>query len=171
MRLEEGQSLPIIEAIVQGDADIGIIGHYQPSNRLRVIPYRNIPLLLAVPSSHPLASRSSISFAEALEFDLITFVRGTAIRGWADEAAGRLARRAKFTMQVSSYEAMRLMVGAGLGIAVIPAPNILPFKDRLEIRALPLTDEWAKMQLFLVCRHDGAGSSAAADFVAHLTEG
>jgi DNA-binding transcriptional LysR family regulator len=166
--LGEGQSLPIIESVAQGSADIGIIGHFQPADRLHVVPYRSIPLMLVVPASHPLASRGTISFAEALEFDLITFVQGTAIRGWALEAAARMARKPKFTMQVSSYEAMRAMVHAGLGIAVIPAPNILPFKDLFNVRALPLTDDWACMQLYIVCSRHAAGTPAIADLLAHL---
>jgi DNA-binding transcriptional LysR family regulator len=166
--LGEGQSLPIIESVAQGSADIGIVGHFQPADRLHVVPYRSIPLMLVVPASHPLASRATISFAEALEFDLITFVHGTAIRGWALAAAARMGRKPKFRMQVTSYEAMRAMVHTGLGIAVIPAPNILPFKDLFEVRALPLTDDWACMQLNIVCARHTAGVPAIEDLLAHL---
>jgi DNA-binding transcriptional LysR family regulator len=168
IRLDEGQSLPIIESVAQGSADIGVIGHFQPADRLHVVPYRSIPLMLVVPASHPLASRGAISFAEALEFDLITLVQGTAIRGWALAAAARMARKPKFTMQVQSYEAMRAMVHAGLGIAVIPAPNILPYKDLFQVRALPLTDDWACMQLYMVSARHTAGTPAIDDLLAHL---
>jgi len=168
IRLEEGQSLPIIESVAQGNADIGIIGHFQPADRLHVVPYRSIPLMLAIPASHPLASRPRISFAEALDFDLITLMQGTAIRGWALAAAARMARKPKFTMQVQSYEAMRAMVRAGLGIAVMPAANILPYEDFLQVRALPLTDEWACMQLYLVCDRRAAGTPAIEQLLAHL---
>jgi DNA-binding transcriptional LysR family regulator len=168
IRLDEGQSLPIIESVAQGSADIGVIGHFQPADRLHVVPYRSIPLMLVVPASHPLASRGAISFAEALEFDLITLVQGTAIRGWALAAAARMARKPKFTMQVQSYEAMRAMVHAGLGIAVIPAPNILPYKDLFQVRALPLTDDWACMQLYMVRARRTTGTPAIDDLLAHL---
>jgi len=168
IRLEEGHSLAIIEGVARGSADIGIIGHFQPTDRLHVIPYRSIPLMLVMPAAHPLAGRRLISFADALEFDLITLVEGTAIRGWALAAAARLARKPKFTMQVQSYEAMRAMVQAGLGIAVIPAPNILPYQDLLQVRALPLTDDWACMQLYLVCDRRTAGTPAIAQLLAHL---
>ncbi|UUZ72481.1 LysR substrate-binding domain-containing protein [Polaromonas sp. P1(28)-8] len=135
IRLGEGQSLPIIESVAQGSADIGIIGHFQPTDRLHVVPYRSIPLMLVMPAAHPLAGRGALSFADALEFDLITLMQGTAIRGWALAAAARIARKPKFTMQVQSYEAMRAMVQAGLGIAVMPAANILPYEDLLQVRA------------------------------------
>ena len=168
IRLDEGQSLPIIESVAEGSADVGVIGHYQPADRLHVVPYRSIPLMLVVPASHPLASRGAISFAEALDFDLITLVQGTAIRGWALAAAVRMARKPKFTMQVRSYEAMRAMVNAGLGIAVIPAPNILPYKDLFQVRALPLTDDWACMQLYIVCARHAAATSPIDHLLAHL---
>ena len=168
IRLDEGQSLPIIESVTQGSADIGVIGHFQPADRLHVVPYRSIPLMLVVPASHPLASRGAVSFAEALDFDLITLVQGTAIRGWALAAAARMARRPKFTMQVRSYEAMRALVHAGFGLAVIPAPNILPYKDLFQVRALPLSDDWACMQLYLVCARHTAGTPAIDDLLAHL---
>lgn len=168
IRLDERQSLPIIESVAQGSADIGVIGYFQPADRLHVVPYRNIPLMLVVPALHPLANRKALSFAEALEFDLITFVHGTAIRGWALAAAARMARKPKFTMQVQSYEAMRAMVHAGLGIAVIPAPNILPYKDLFQVRALPLTDDWACMQLYIVCARPAAGNPAIDGLLAHL---
>jgi DNA-binding transcriptional LysR family regulator len=170
IRLEEGQSLPIIESVAQGNADIGIIGHFQPTDRLHVVPYRSIPLMLVVPAAHSLASRGALGFAEALEFDLITLMQGTAIRGWALAAAARMDRKPKFTVQVQSYEAMRTMVQAGLGIAVMPAANILPYQDLLQVRALPLTDDWARMQLYLVCDRLVADTPAVEQLMASLVE-
>jgi DNA-binding transcriptional LysR family regulator len=124
--------------------------------------------MLVVPVSHPLASRPAVSFAQALEFDLITLMQGTAIRGWALAAAARMARKPRFTMQVQSYEAMRAMVQAGFGIAAVPAANILPYEDLLQVRALPLTDDWAYMQLYLVCDRRTAGTPAVEQLLAHL---
>lgn len=168
IRLEEGQSLQIIESVAHGTTEIGIIGHYQPTDRLHVVPYRSVPLMLVVPALHPLADREGLSFAEALEFDLITLVQGTAIRGWALAAAVRMARTPRFTMQVQSYESMRAMVQAGLGIAVMPAANILPYEDLLQVRAKPLTDDWACMQLYLVCDRGAVGIPAIKELLAHF---
>jgi DNA-binding transcriptional LysR family regulator len=170
IRLEEGHSLSIIESVAQGNAHIGVIGHYQPTDRLHVVPYRSMPLMLVVPASHPFAGRTCISFADALEFDLITLMEGTAIRAWALAAAARMARKPKFTIQVQTYEAMRAMVQAGLGIAVMPAANILPYETLLHVRALPLTDDWARMQLYVVCDRHALGIPAVEQLLAHLSE-
>lgn len=167
IQLEERQSLPIIESVAQGNTDIGIIGHFQPSDRLHVVPYRRVPLMLVVPASNLLARREAVSFAEALEFDLITLVQGTAIRGWALAAAARMAREPKFSLQVQSYEAMRAMVSAGFGVGVMPEPNIVPYESLLQVRALPLTDDWAHMQLYLCARRSGR-TPATEELLSHL---
>lgn len=168
IRLEEGQSLSIIESVAQGNADIGIIGHFQPTDRLHVLPYRRVPLMLVTPRTHPLAARKSVGFVEALAFDLIMLVHGTAMRGWALAAAARMAREPKFSHEVYSYEAARAMVRAGLGIAVMPAPNILPYEDLHQLRALELTDDWAWMQLYL-CAHRTDRSPVIEELLAHLS--
>jgi len=72
VRVDERHSLRIIDAVVDGQVDFGIVGHYRPVDRLRVLPYRQVPLWLAVPPSHPLAERESTTFFDVLEFDLIT---------------------------------------------------------------------------------------------------
>lgn len=169
IRLEESQSLAIIERVSRGDADIGIIGHFQPCDRLHVVPYRSIPLMLVVPAGHPLADRSALSFADALDFDLITFVQGTAIRGWALAAAARMARKPRFAMEVQSYEAARAMVKAGFGIGIMPAVNIVPYEAFQQLRALPLTDDWAHMQLYLVCERRQVAVPVIEKLLAHLS--
>jgi DNA-binding transcriptional LysR family regulator len=150
VRLEERLSLAIIDAVEEGQIDFGIIGHYSPADRLRVIPYRRAPLWLAVPPAHPLAGRESITFAEALEFELITPMQGTAMHGLALDAAAETRRKPKLTVQVTTYEAMRKMVQANFGIAVFPEPNLLPYKELLGLLCIPLVGRWASMQLNLV---------------------
>jgi DNA-binding transcriptional LysR family regulator len=127
--------------------------------------------MLVVPAGHPLADRTELSFADALEFDLITMVQGTAIRGWALAAAARMSRKPKFAMEVQSYEAARAMVKAGFGISIMPATNIMPYEGFLQVSVLPLTDDWAHMQLYLVCDRTAVAVPAIEKLLAHLTSG
>jgi DNA-binding transcriptional LysR family regulator len=168
VRVDERHSLLIIEAVVDGQVDFGIVGHYRPVDRLRVIPYRQVPLWLAVPPSHPLAERESITFADVLEFELITLTDGTAIHRMALDAAVEARRAPKFSMQVTSYEAMRTMVQANVGGAVIPEPNLLPYKDLLGLCCIPLVGRLASMQLNLLLPEDEP-AAAVGNLVRFLT--
>lgn len=169
IRLEERLSLPTIDAVLDGSADVGVIGHFQPGDRLQVRPYRRVPLMLVVPPAHPFAGRNEIRFAEILEFDLITLMEGTAIHSWALEAGARVARKPRLAMEVTSYESMRKMVQAGLGIAVIPAPNIVPYEDLIGVRAIPLSDSWAAMELNLIFKTASRDAPVLADLIEHLS--
>ncbi len=169
IRLEERPSLPTIDAVADGSADLGVVGYFQPTDRLQVRPYRRVPLMLVVPSAHPLAARNDIRFAEILEFDLITLMEGTAIHSWAVEAGARLARKPRLAMEVTTYESMRRMVQAGHGIAVIPAPNIIPYADLFGLRAVPLADSWAAMELHLVFKEAASATPGLAQLIEHLS--
>jgi DNA-binding transcriptional LysR family regulator len=168
VRVDERHSLLIIDAVVDGQVDFGIVGHYRPVDRLRVIPYRQVPLWLAVPRSHPLAERESITFSDVLEVDLITLTDGTAIHRIALDAAAEARRTPKFSMQVTNYEAMRTMVQANVGAAVIPEPNLLPYKDLLGLCCIPLVGRWASMQLNLLLPEDEP-APAVRNLVSFLT--
>ncbi len=169
IRLEERLSLPTIDAVADGSADLGIVGYFQPTDRLQVRPYRKAPLMLVVPPAHPLAARHSIRFAEVLEFDLITLMEGTAIHSWAVEAGARLARKPRLKMEVTTYESMRRMVQAGHGIAVIPAPNIIPYTELFGLRAIPLSDSWAAMELNLIFKEARSDAPGLAQLIEHLS--
>lgn len=169
IRLEERHSLPTIDAIADGSADLGVIGYFQPSDRLQVRPYRRVPLMLVVPPVHPLSGRNEISFGEILDFDLITLMEGAAIRGLVVEAGARTARKPRFVMEVISYESMRKMVQAGLGIAVIPAPNIIPYKELFGLCAIPLSDNWAAMELNLIFKKARRDAPGLAELIEHLS--
>jgi DNA-binding transcriptional LysR family regulator len=169
IRLEERWSLPTIDAVAEGSADLGVVGYFQPTDRLQVRPYRRVPLMLVVPSSHPLASRSNIGFAEVIEFDIIILVEGTAIHGWAVEAGARLARKLRLILKGTTYESIRRMVQAGHGIAVIPAPNIVPYADLFGLRAVPLLDSWAVLELHLVFKENAAATPGLVQLIDHLT--
>jgi len=53
----------------------------------------------------------------------------------------------------------------------MPAPNIRPYEELLQVHALPLTDDWARMQLHLVCDRCAADIPAIAELLAHLAAG
>lgn len=169
IRLEERRSLPTIDAVADGGVDLGVIGYFQPTDRLQVRPYRRVPLMLVVPCAHPLAGRNEIRFAEVLEFDLITLMEGTAIHSWAVEAGARIACKPRLVMEVTTYESMRKMVQADLGIAVIPAPNIIPYTDLFGLRAIPLSDSWAAMDLNLIFKGARGDAPGLAQLIEHLS--
>ncbi|WP_313084482.1 LysR substrate-binding domain-containing protein, partial [Pulveribacter sp.] len=71
-------------------------------------------------------------------------------------------------MQVTSYDALCLMVSAGLGVAVLPRGSAQLLRGTLAIRTVTLAEPWARRRLSLCVRADESLSSVARLFVEHL---
>ena len=114
----------IKEYLLNGMADIGITtGSYFYHDLLEFLPLNNDELVLAVPSSNPLASKfewEGIS-GEALsaEYFIINMVED-GFSAAAQEALDRLGIEPRVLCEVGSLEAACHMVENGLGISILP---------------------------------------------------
>nr|WP_256580772.1 LysR substrate-binding domain-containing protein [Pseudomonas sp. QTF5] len=75
--LEEALSEPIIQAVENGRADIGILADNVSAEGLYKLPYRDDRLVLLVPVGHELANERSVSFADTLGFDYVALNQGS----------------------------------------------------------------------------------------------
>jgi DNA-binding transcriptional LysR family regulator len=98
-------------------------------------------LVLVVPPGHRFAHRRTIRLAEAAHETFVLFPPGHALRAFTDD----LCRRADFVPDVG-YEgdqssSIRLLVAAGLGVAVVPDTGASDALPALRIEDLPASRE------------------------------
>jgi DNA-binding transcriptional LysR family regulator len=86
------------------------------------------------------------------------------------EEAERLSRAIRHSYQVETVEVARRMVAAGLGIAVLPASMVVPFQDVIGVRAIPLSDAWARRDKRICVRDPSALSASSRLFLAHIRQ-
>ncbi|WP_034455348.1 LysR family transcriptional regulator [Buttiauxella noackiae] len=145
--LEEALSENIVEQVDSGRVDIGIFADNVAASGIRTFTYRQDRLVLLVPSGHPLASLTSISFTETLGYDYVGLNQGSSLlRRISDEAisAGKIL---KVNMQVTSFDALCRMIQAELGIGILPSGAISHTLHGQKLVAIPLTDPWAHRTL------------------------
>ena len=153
-------------ALARGELDVGFVrlqgGRAPDGIALREIA-RN-PLRLVVNASHRLAGAAAISFAELRDEDFIGFpadvgtdlpavLRGLCRQAGFEPRIVQTAREA--TTQIG-------LVGAGLGVAVLPAP--LETVRMARVRYLPITDAEAQFRL-AVATVEGAPSPLLQGFL------
>ncbi len=116
VHLQEKISSEIALAVAQNTADFGILnaGHY--GGDLRYIPYRTDELVLVAPSGHPLTQQAKVRMQQALTYDFVGAHMGSALNGLLTRSAAQLGMPLKLRIQVTSYDALCLMVAAGLGV-------------------------------------------------------
>jgi DNA-binding transcriptional LysR family regulator len=171
VRLQEQISTAIARSVLENAADLGILneGHY--GDKLQLLPYREDELVLVVPATHKLARRKSARLADALPYDVLGMHAGSAIHNQLVRAAAEAGQPLKLRMQVTSYDALCLMVAAGLGLGVMPRGSAQIYLGSLAIRLVTLNEPWARRRLMLCLRAHEAPSGVARLLVEHLQAG
>jgi DNA-binding transcriptional LysR family regulator len=153
MRMDEGRSTEVVEAVSTGRADLGIYVPNIPAPGLDTAPYRKVALALVVPADLPLAERGAIACAEAVPaHEFVSLSEESSIGRRIRSAAANLGLPYRTALQVTTFEAVRRMVQAGMGVGILPESCSLPYVDQLGLRCVPLTDEWAGYHLALCAR-------------------
>ena len=169
VHLQERISSAIARAVADSTADIGILNAGAYGEPLTMLPYREDELVLIVPRAHPLARRKRASFREALAHEFVGAHPGSAVNNQLHRAAAEIGLPLRLRIQVSGYDAMSLMVAAGMGIGILPRQSARLYLAALDIRAVTLDEPWVRRQLVVCVRAQEALSPAARSLVEHLT--
>lgn len=169
IQLEEHVSSVTAQAVADSVADVGIISEGPAISGLTLIPFRQDELVLVVPRKHPLAVRKSLFFDDALEFDFVGLHSNSSLHYLLFGEAANVGKSMKLRIQVTSFDAVCAMVAAGLGVGIMPRAAATPYTESLELKSIVLRDPWAKRKLYLCIRSKEGLSSAAREFVHHLT--
>lgn len=168
--LEERTSDQVQRLVLDGLADIGVMVANRPLDALHCRPYRADRLFVMMPPGHPLARKKNLRFADTLEYDHVGLPRGSSLCETLMQAAYELGRPLKLRMQATSFDGLRRMVTAHLGIGILPEGSILPFLAAEGIVARPLAEPWARRQLLIVTKQPDSISRLAAALSDHLAE-
>lgn len=168
VHLEEKVSTAVVSAVEENACDIGLIVEGPKTGNLQVIPYRQDRLVLAVPAAHALAGRSSVKFADTLEYDYVGLHTGSQINLQIQRVAGELDRAWRCRMQVHTYDALAAMVQAGLGIGMLPDSMARLFAKAMDIRIVELDESWVERRHAIVIRSYDALQAAGRRLIDHL---
>ncbi|WP_397448064.1 LysR family transcriptional regulator [Pseudomonas sp. NA-150] len=165
--LEEKESVAITKGVAENRADIGIFTRLPHGSDVEVYPFRTDKLVLLVPDGHPLAGRDSVTFAETLDHEYVALRSGTHLNFQMIKAASDVGRSLKLRMEVSSYDALCLMVQAGIGIGILPQGSVDIYNIQ-HAKTLTLDEPWALRELTLCVRSREALSITARLLFDHM---
>lgn len=173
--LEEHTSPDIVLAVARGEVEVGVVagaaGEALASPAVELLPYRRDRLVLIAPVTHPLAASAGrgARFADVLEHALVMLHAGSAIHTFTMNAAAALGRHLNVHIQVRSFEAVCRMVGAGVGIGLVPQSALrAPSGGGDAIRTIELDESWAPRDLQVCVRARGELTGFAAALVDSL---
>ena len=160
-----GNAPAIAAAVANNELDVGIVTLPVTGRQLLATPLLLDPLVAVAPPGQAWPRRGGLTAAEVACHPLILYERGGTIRRVIDGWFRRGGARPRVVMELGNEEAIKKLVGAGLGISVSPAMAV-----RAEVRAgvlaaRPLTPVLVR-RLGLVRRRDKVETPALGMFLA-----
>ena len=147
-RFVQNNSFELEGLLVGGDINFAMLAGPVREKRIEWQPVTVQHIVLIVPPGHRFAERKTIRLEEIAQETFVLFLEGHALRAFTDD----LCRRANFTPAMG-YEgdqssSIRLLVAAGLGIALVPDTGAADGLPALRIEGLQAAREigiaWVK---------------------------
>ncbi|PKF81607.1 LysR family transcriptional regulator [Vibrio sp. vnigr-6D03] len=149
IELREETSQIIIDGIREGLTDLGIFSGHTDSGDLETRVYRHDTLMVILPSGHPLEGHEKLKLADIAAYNQVGLQDGSSLQNQLLHEASSLEEPLKLRVRVLSFDGIRRMVEAGLGLAVLPEGAVIPFLEMGTFTAVKLDEPWAKRSLIL----------------------
>ena len=111
---------PVLASVVAGESDFGIsfMGNQIPG--VDFDPIHTDPFVLAMPRTHTLSARKSVTWGDLGAERLIAVARSSGNRQLLDDALAKAGVNPSYRFEVSHIATLLGMVEAGLGLAAVP---------------------------------------------------
>ncbi|MBI3431157.1 MAG: LysR family transcriptional regulator [Hydrogenophilales bacterium] len=118
--LREEMTPQILEHLVDGRLDAGLLALPVTDEALRVEPLFYEPFYAALPAGHALAKRDTLKVSDIMDEKLLLLDEGHCLRDQALDVCGA-GTAGREEVRATSLETLRQMVGMGLGLTLLPA--------------------------------------------------
>ena len=171
VEIEERFSPEVLDALLEGRADLGVVDVATHSRSLEFLPLFRDQLALVVPAGHALANATEVRLSQLLAENFIVLAGANAVTTRLLNAAAAMREPIKVRMQMRSFDAASRMVAAGLGVAVLPLEAIAPQLAHLPVKAVPVAEDWARRTHYLALRAGEEAPAAARTLAEALRSG
>ncbi|MEK9673369.1 MAG: LysR family transcriptional regulator [Rhodospirillaceae bacterium] len=165
--LREQVSETIVHDVADGHADIGIFSDAVDPGDLEILPYRTDRLMVLMPPGHGLDRDAAIRLTDVLAHPVVGLQTGSSLHARIARAARDAGHDLACRIQVTSFDGLRRMVEAGLGLGFLPEGAVTRYLNA-QLTARPLAEPWALRHLLLGVRDAAALPAVARRLLVHL---
>ena len=127
----------VVQAVLNDEADLGILSYPAASRALQVLPLREEPMVVVTHPSHRLARRRRVTPADLDGERFVAFDHDLPIRRAIDRALKQHGVRVDVAMEFDNVETIKQAIGIAAGISILPAPTV---QKESEIKTLAVAD-------------------------------
>ncbi len=157
LMLQENFTVKLLDMLRTGELDCAIVAEPFPDTGLAVAPLYDEPFMVAVPVSHPMAARESITAEELKQETMLLLGTGHCFRDHVLEVCPEYARFSsnaegiRKSFEGSSLETIKYMVASGMGVTVVPQLSV-PKDPQPHVRYIPFSDPAPTRRVVLAWR-------------------
>ncbi len=169
VRLEYLHPTRVIEAVIGGDAELGLVSFPKKWPELSVIPWREEEMVLAVHPAHRFAGLGEVD-AERLDGEtFVGFEAGLPIRRAVDRFLRKHGVHVRVALEFDNIETIKRAVEVPSGVAILPEPTVLGEVAAGTLRCVRFKDRRPTRPLAIIHRRSERLGLAASRFLELLT--
>jgi len=164
LRLEVANHARLAEKLEANEPELVLMGEPPPGRGLVAAPFMRNPLAVIAVADHPLARRRRVPLRALAAETLILREEGSGTRAALERFLARRGVTLTESLVMSSNEAIKQSVEAGLGLGFLSLHTVAEELERgrvvaIDVQGLPMVREW-----YVVHREDRRLSRAAEAF-------
>jgi len=128
----------VVEAVINDEADLGILSFPSPHRSLTIIPWHSEPMVFVCHRSHPLAKKKTVSVRELDGENFVAFDRGLSIRKAVDKALRQRGATVSIAMEFDNIETIKHAITIQSGVSILPRPSVAREVESGILAAIPL---------------------------------
>jgi DNA-binding transcriptional LysR family regulator len=124
VRLECLHPHEVVEAVLNDEADLGLLSYPPAKRALSVVKLYSEPMVFVSHPAHKLAKKKMVTPADLSDQPFIAFEASLAIRKAIDRALRKLDVRPDVVMEFDNVETIKQAIIIGTGVSLLPAPTV-----------------------------------------------
>ncbi|WP_374354750.1 LysR family transcriptional regulator [Chitinimonas sp.] len=150
--LNERPSREVVQAVLNGDADLGVIDGDYDAGDLLCLPLAHYRMVGMAPAHHALLAQESCLFRDLARHPMVGQPEDSSMQRFIEKMADVANIDLHIRARVASFAAIANLVNDGVGIAIVPESIGRSYRDSLGLALLPISDGWASRELKVCIR-------------------
>jgi DNA-binding transcriptional LysR family regulator len=128
----------VYEAVVNDQADLGLLSYPEPSKEVKAIPWRLEPMMVAAAPKHELARRKSLRPQELEGQDFVAFDDDLRVGREVKRFLKEQGVEVNVVMHFDNIQTMKEAVALGTGVSILPVRMLRMDIEQGRLVAIPL---------------------------------
>lgn len=128
----------VVQAVMDDEADLGILSYPKATRALAVVPLRSEPMVFVCHLSHRLARRKVVAAEDLKGEPFVAFDHDLTIRKAIDRYLKQHNVKVNVVMEFDNIEVIKQALSIGAGVSILPRPPILTEVHARVLAAVPL---------------------------------